>query len=140
MTTAPQPDWATACAPSNEDIHALALAVRDNLPPPFLDHARKVALVVEDMAGDDLLQEIDIEDPFELSGVYIGTPLVEKSLMDQPQAPDTILLFRAPILDEWAARGTESLGHLVGHVYLHELAHHFGWTDDEIAQVAPWMD
>ena len=63
-----------------------------------------------------------------------------KSSADQPQQPDTIWLFRRPILDEWADRGDEMLGHLVAHVLVHELAHHFGWSDDDIAAIDRWWE
>ena len=60
--------------------------------------------------------------------------------MDQPHGPDTIWLFRRPILDEWADRGNVALGALVAHVYVHELAHHFGWSDADIAAIDPWWE
>jgi predicted Zn-dependent protease with MMP-like domain len=72
--------------------------------------------------------------------LYDGIPLTEKSVMDQPHGPDTIWLFRRPILDEWADRGDIALGALVAHVYVHELAHHFGWSDAEIADIDPWWE
>jgi predicted Zn-dependent protease with MMP-like domain len=66
--------------------------------------------------------------------------LTEKSVMDQPAQPDTIWLFRRPILDEWCDRGDVGLGDLVAHVLIHELAHHFGWSDDDIAAIDPWWE
>lgn len=116
----------------------LARAVLAGLPAPFADAAQGVALQVVDFAPDDMLAELGIDDPFELTGLYDGTPLTERSVMDQPQHPDTIWLFRRPILEEWVERGDIPLADLVAHVVLHELAHHFGWSDDDIAQVAPW--
>lgn len=137
MTKTP---WTDTLPPALEDIEALAQAACDALPPEFAAVARGVHLRVEDFAPDDLLAEIGLEDPFELSGLYIGVPMPEKSVMDQVTAPDTIWLFRRPILDEWAGRGGVSLGDLVAHVFVHELAHHFGWSDEEIATIAPWTD
>jgi predicted Zn-dependent protease with MMP-like domain len=75
-----------------------------------------------------------------LTGLYEGTPLTEKSVMDQPLGPDVIWLFRRPILDEWLDRGNVSLGELVAHVLIHELAHHFGWSDADIAAIDPWWE
>jgi predicted Zn-dependent protease with MMP-like domain len=66
--------------------------------------------------------------------------LTEKSVFDTPEAPDIIWLFRRPILDEWAARGDVGLAELVGHVLVHELAHHFGWSDGDIAAIDPWWE
>ena len=84
--------------------------------------------------------DMGVEDPFEITGLYDGIPLTEKSVTDQPGQPDTIWLFRRPILDEWSDRGNVSLGEMVTHVLVHELAHHFGWSDDDIAQIDPWWE
>jgi predicted Zn-dependent protease with MMP-like domain len=127
-------------APDLAVIEALAEATRAGLPPPYAAAARAVVLRVEDFAPDALLSEMEIDDPFGLTGLYDGIPLPEKSVMDQPYGPDTIWLFRRPILDEWADRGNVSLAELVGHVYVHELAHHFGWSDDDIAAIDPWWE
>jgi predicted Zn-dependent protease with MMP-like domain len=99
-----------------------------------------MSLRIEDFAPEAFLDEMEIRDPFGLTGLYDGIPLTEKSVMDQPHGPDTIWLFRRPILDEWADRGDIALGALVAHVYVHELAHHFGWSDAEIADIDPWWE
>ena len=85
----------------------------------------------------DLL-DLGIEDPFELTGLYEGEPITTKSVMDQPLQPDVIWLFRRPILEEWIARGDVGLARLVSHVLVHEIAHHLGWSDDEIRAVDDW--
>lgn len=127
-------------APSLAQIEALAQKALDSLPAPYRDAARGVVLRVEDFAPDYMLNEMQIADPFELTGLYDGIPLTEKSTFDQPLGPDTIWLFRRPILDEWADRGDQPLGPLVAHVLVHELAHHFGWDDDDIASVDRWWE
>ena len=127
-------------APSLGEIQALAEAARDALPQAFRPAAKAVAIRVEDFAWDELLDELDIDDPFELSGLYDGIPLTQKSVMDSPSQPDTIWLFRRAILDEWADRGNVGLGELVAHVLVHEFAHHFGWSDDDIAAVDRWWE
>ncbi|MFD1911387.1 metallopeptidase family protein [Halodurantibacterium flavum] len=131
--------WTGITPPTLDDIAELAQAAISRLPEPYRGTAETIALQVGDFPADEMLDELDLQDPFELTGLYEGVPLTEKSVMDQPHRPDTIWLFRRPILDEWADRGDEQLGHLVAHVYLHELAHHFGWSDEEIARVAPWI-
>ena len=75
-----------------------------------------------------------------MTGLYDGTPLTEKSVSDQPLQPDLIWLFRRPILDEWVERGNVTLQELVAHVLIHELAHHFGWSDAEIAAIDRWWE
>ncbi len=132
--------WAGRNAPSLEDFATLAEAAIAALPPQFADAARGVALQIVDFAPDEILAEMDMDDPYELTGLYSGVPLTEKSLFDQPMEPDTIWLFRRPILEEWIDRGDVSLGELITHVYVHELAHHLGWSDADIAVVDRWWE
>ncbi|PZX19728.1 putative Zn-dependent protease with MMP-like domain [Palleronia aestuarii] len=127
-------------APDAGEIADLARAAIDALPPDFARAAREVALRVEDFAEDALLEELEIEDAFGLTGLYDGIPLTQKSVSDQPHGPDTIHLYRRPILDEWAARGDIALGDLVAHILVHELAHHFGWSDADIARIDRWWE
>ncbi|MGL5008784.1 MAG: metallopeptidase family protein [Paracoccaceae bacterium] len=135
--TLPAPE---SLAPSLDQIEALARAAVAGLPAPYRDAALSVVLRVEDFAADDLLEEMELTDPFALTGLYDGIPLTEKSVADQVTGPDVIWLFRRPILDEWAGRGDVTLAELVTHVLVHELAHHFGWSDDDIASVDPWWE
>lgn len=131
-------DWTKATAPDAGDIEAMALAAVEALPEAFRDHARAVVLRVEDLAPDAVLDDLGIADPYELTGLYDGMPLTQKSVADQPGQPDAIWLFRRAILDEWVARGDVALGDLVAHVMVHELAHHFGWSDADIATIDEW--
>lgn len=133
-------DWKGRQAPSLEDIEEMAEAARASLPAPFAAAAADVALQVADFAPDDILAELGVDDPFELTGLYQGVPLTEKSLFDSPGQPDVIWLFRAAILDEWLARGDVTLDHLVTHIYVHELAHHLGWSDADIARIDRWWE
>lgn len=118
----------------------MAERARAALPGPFRAAAAGVALRVEDFASDEMLDEMEIDDPFELTGLYDGIPLTQKSAFDQPQQPDTIWLFRRPILEEWSERGNVALGELITHVFVHELAHHLGWSDDDIAGIDRWWE
>ena len=124
-------------APDNDDIAAIAIRAIEALPDPFAKLAQDVVLQVVDFADEATCREMDI-DPFELTGLYEGIPLTEKSSMDQPHGPDTVWLFRRAILDEWADRGNVTLDELVAHVTVHEFAHHFGWSDDDIAAIDAW--
>lgn len=132
-----QPD---AIAPDADLIRQLAEAAIASLPEPFRAAASLVALRVEEFADPALLEALGVDDPYDLTGLYDGTPLTEKSLTDQPLQPDQIFLFRRPILAEWVERGDVSLAELVAHVFVHELAHHVGWTDDDIAKIDPWWE
>ena len=127
-------------APDAAFLMEMAQAAIALLPAPYAEAARDVALRIEDFADPELLKAMGIADPFELTGLYDGVPLTEKSFSDQPLQPDAIWLFRRPILDEWVERGDVSLADLVTHVLVHELAHHFGWSDDDIARIDPWWE
>lgn len=131
--------WQDRSAPSLDEIAQLAEAARAALPPAFAGPAAAVVLRVEDFAPEALLAELEIDDPFELTGLYDGIPMTEKSVMD-PGGPDVIWLFRRAILDEWVARGDVALDALVAHVFVHELAHHFGWSDGDIASIDRWWE
>ena len=117
-------------APSADEMEALARAALARLPAQFRAHLGDVVLRVEEFADDELLAEMGIEDPFDLTGVYEGLPLHEKSIGHSGTMPDRIRLFREPILAEWVARGDETLEHLVAHVLVHEVGHHFGLSDE----------
>jgi predicted Zn-dependent protease with MMP-like domain len=121
------------------DIERIALDTVLALPEPFRTHARAVILQVEDWPPNDILTDLDIGDPLELTGLYDGIPLTEKSLMDSPQGPDIVWLFRRPILAEWRERDV-ALEALVAHVTIHEFAHHFGWSDADIARIDRWWE
>jgi len=127
-------------APDLALIEALAQDALASLPEPYRASAAQIILRIEDFASDEVLEALDLTDPFELTGLYDGTPLTERSVTDPPVHPDVIWLFRRPILDEWADRGNVSLAELVTHVLVHEVAHHFGWSDDDIAAIDPWWE
>jgi predicted Zn-dependent protease with MMP-like domain len=119
-------------APSVAEIETLALAAMARLPEQFRVHLGDLVVLVEDFAGEDMLAEMGIEDPFDLTGVYEGLSLADKSIEHSGTLPDRVTLFRRPILDEWVARGDETLEHLVAHVLIHEIGHHFGLSDDDM--------
>ncbi len=118
-------------APSASDMEAIARRVLDGLPEPFAAHLEDVVLQVEEFADDETLQALGIEDAFELTGIYEGVPLTEKSVEQSGALPDRIRLFRRPILGEWAS-GNDTLEHLVAHVLIHEAGHHFGFSDEDM--------
>ena len=121
-------------------IERLAQEAIDALPRAFRAEAAKAVLIVEDWPPAHILAEMEIDDPHELTGLYEGIPLPEKSSFDQPLGPDTVWIFRAPILAEWRDRGDVALADLVAHVVVHEFAHHFGWSDADIAAIDRWWE
>ena len=118
-------------APSAEDIEALARASLRRLPEPFAAHLEDILLTVEELADEETLDSMGIEDPFELTGLYHGLPVGEKSVEQPGALPDRIFLYRRAILDEWASEG-ETLEHLVHHILVHEVGHHFGLSDGDM--------
>ena len=115
--------------PSADEIETIARRSLNALPEPFAASLGDVVLLVEEFADEETLEAMAIEDPFDLSGIYEGIPLTERSVEQSGTLPDRIRLFRRPILDEWAD-GEDTLEHLVAHVLIHEVGHHFGLSDD----------
>ena len=115
-----------------DEMEALGLRAISALPHAFREQLGDVVFAVEDFADAETLRDLGIEDPFELSGVYEGHALTERSIEMSGQLPTRIRLFRRPILDEWAERGAETLEHLVLHVVIHEIGHHFGLSDEDM--------
>lgn len=118
-------------APSADEIEAIARDTIASLPPEFLAHTGEIVLLVEEFADDETLDALGIESPFELTGVYHGRPVGEKSSMESGSPPDRIHLYRRAILDEWVEDG-EDLATLVRHIVIHEVGHHFGLSDDDM--------
>lgn len=127
-------DWQRIKAPSLEDFERLAATAFDRLPGEFRRLANDLLIRVEDFAEEADLDELGIESPFELMGLYRGVSLAHKSVMDVAREPDMVFLFRRAILDYWA-EGDEELGHLVTHVLVHEIGHHFGLSDDDMEAI-----
>jgi predicted Zn-dependent protease with MMP-like domain len=117
--------------PSADEIEALARLALSALPQPFSESVGDIVLSVEEFADDATLDSLRIEDPFALSGLYEGVPLTERSVEQSGTLPERVRLFRRPILDEWAD-GNDTLEHLVAHVLIHEIGHHFGLSDDDM--------
>lgn len=118
--------------PSLDDLDRLARQAWEALPAQFRALAGDVLIRIQDFADDEVLDDMGVEDPFELSGLYVGVDLTRKSIMDPaPQAP-MVFLYRRAILDEWIERGDVGLAELVSHVLVHEVGHHFGLSDEQI--------
>ncbi|WP_303829930.1 metallopeptidase family protein [Asticcacaulis taihuensis] len=115
--------------PSLDDIETIARASLGRLPEPFAGYLKNVVLIVEDIPSEDLLDQFEIEDAYELTGLYTGRP-AELEVMTG-DLPPMIHLFRRAILDEWADGGV-TLEELVSHILIHETGHHFGLSDDDM--------
>lgn len=126
--------------PGLSEIDSAARRTIAALPAAFAAATAQVALRVVDWPPEDILHDMGIDDPLDLTGLYDGIPMTEKSVFDQPLGPDVVWLFRRPILAEWRARGDVGWQDLVAHVTVHEFAHHFGWSDADIARIDRWWE
>ena len=125
-------DWTDLHAPSLGEMARLAQASFDALPPEIRSAAGSVELHIEEFADESTLDDLGIDNPFELSGLYDGVDRIHASVFDPIPHVSRIRLFRRPILDEWAERGDISLGELIAHVLIHEIGHHMGLSDNDI--------
>lgn len=115
-------------------MSALAAKAFAALPAEFRALCGNVAIHVADFADDDLLAELGVEEPFELTGLYEGVDLTSESVTS-PSGPAHVHLYRRPLLDEWAENGEITLGELITHVLVHEIGHHFGLTDAQMHEI-----
>ena len=125
--------------PSTEEMAEIAEEALATLPEPFLQHLKNVAIRVEEFADDQTLKEMGIDNPFDLTGLYHGVPLIHQSVSDVRAMPEMIYLYRQPILAEWCESG-EELARLVRHVLIHEIGHHFGYSDEELEAIEAAAD
>jgi predicted Zn-dependent protease with MMP-like domain len=124
-------DWAGKEAPSLADFEALAAFAWRRLPRQFRDLCDNVVIRVEDFPTDEVLDGLGLESPLDLLGLFQGVSLDKRSVMDPSGLPNMVYLYRRPILDYWAEH-KETLGHLVTHVLVHEIGHHFGLSDADM--------
>jgi predicted Zn-dependent protease with MMP-like domain len=132
-------DWRGRKAPALAEFEELAASAWTRLPEHFRSRCGDIVIRIEEFATDEVLDELGIESPFDLMGLYTGVSLDRKSVMDLPRGPDIVFLYRRAILDYWA-EGDETLGHLVTHVLVHEVGHHFGLSDADMQAVEAAVD
>ncbi|WP_404335206.1 metallopeptidase family protein [Sphingomonas sp. MMS12-HWE2-04] len=118
-------------APDADSIETLARAALARIPEPFATHLADVVLIIEEFADEETLDALGIDHPLDLTGLYHGRPLGEKSAFDSGGLPDRIHLYRRAILEEWIETGVR-LEALVTNVVVHEVGHHFGLSDDDM--------
>lgn len=126
--------WAGMRAPSLDEIEVLARDAFAELPEGFRALSAGVAIHVDDFPDDETLAEMRCETEFDLLGLFRGIGLAQSGEPVTGQMPNAIWLYRRPLLDYWAEHD-ETLGHLVTHVLVHEIGHHFGLSDDDMAAI-----
>jgi predicted Zn-dependent protease with MMP-like domain len=131
--------WMTLKAPSLAELETMAHEVFERLPKRFRDLCEGVIIRVDDFPTDEVLDEMDAETEFDLLGLFQGTGLPQQSVSDIARLPNMVWLYRRPILDYWAEH-EEALGDVVRHVLVHEIGHHFGLSDDDMADIEAEAD
>lgn len=121
-------------APGVGEIERLAAAAWQEIPEDFRRHVGDVVIRVVDFPDEETMAEMDLETPFDILGLYRGVDMSRRSVSDVPEDVDMIFLYRRPILDYWAESG-EALDHLVKHVLVHEIGHHFGLSDEDMDRI-----
>ena len=135
VTKSAEIDWDGVKAPSQDAFEVLAQAAFDRLPEEFRALCSDVIFNVTEFPEDDVLKELEAESPFDLLGLFSGVGLPQQGFSPQTgQMPNTIHLYRRPILDYWAEHD-ESLGSIVTHVMVHEIGHHFGFSDEDMEAI-----
>jgi acetylglutamate kinase len=125
--------------PAEHDFQMMAERALEAMPERLSRHVRGVAIMIDDIADEETLAALGIDNPWELTGLYRGIPLPERSVGDSGTLPDAIFLYREAILVEWIETG-EDLYRLVASVLVHEIAHHFGFSDADIDRIEAEMD
>jgi predicted Zn-dependent protease with MMP-like domain len=127
-------DWKDATAPSLEDIEILAREAFAGLPAEFRSLTGEIIFTVQDFPDDEVIDDMELESPFDILGLFQGPDLASREGASASHHPTMIFLYRRPILDYWAEH-EEPLGHIVRHVLIHEIGHHFGLSDDAMESI-----
>ena len=120
--------------PDAQAFEIMAARAVASLPDIFQTHLKDVVFRVEDFADRETLDALNIANPWNLSGLYRGRPVSAQSIWSSHDLPPMIFLYRKPLIAEWMAKRLD-LQELVTHVIVHEIAHHFGYSDEEIHAV-----
>jgi predicted Zn-dependent protease with MMP-like domain len=118
-------------APSLGDIEALAERALGTIPAELKRHLGNVVIRVDEFPDEEVEEEMELESPFDILGLYRGVALPHKSTASTRADADLVFLYRRPILDYWCETG-ETLYAVVRHVLIHEIGHHFGFSDDDM--------
>ena len=124
----------SAQSPSLADLEALARTAFARLPSPFRAVCRDIAIRVEDFPDPEICADMRLDSPYDLLGLYHGVDLTRRSTFDVRQDIDRIYLYREPIL-AFARHSRDSLEEIIAHVLVHEIGHHFGFSDEDMERI-----
>jgi predicted Zn-dependent protease with MMP-like domain len=135
MPEKPSVNLATLKAPDLAAFEAMADDAFQRLPAAFRQMCEGVIVRIDDFPDDETLEEMQAETPFDLLGLFRGIGLAQAAASLQTgQQPNMVWLYRRPILDYWAEHD-ETLGHIITHVLVHEIGHHFGLSDADMEEI-----
>ncbi|GAA4526906.1 metallopeptidase family protein [Chelativorans composti] len=126
--------WHDQLSPSLEELELLAMEIYANLPEQFRKLTGDIVIQVADFPSEEIMDDLALETPFDLLGLFEGRGIAERWNPDTGMGPNRITLFRRAILDYWA-ENEETLGDIVAHVLIHEIGHHFGLSDDDMVRI-----
>lgn len=126
--------WRDAYAPSLEAIEQLAREAYGQLPDDFRALCQDLIIQISDFPTDDIFEDMALETPFDLLGLFEGRGVTERFSVENGELPNRVTLYRRPILDYWA-ENEETLGDIISHVLIHEIGHHFGLSDEDIEEI-----
>ncbi len=112
-------------------MEALAHDALQTLPERLRQFTTGIVIQVVELPDDDVCAEMELESPFDILGLYQGVSIPEQTIEASGGLPNMVFLYRRPILDYWAETG-EDLRHVVRHVLIHEIGHHFGFSDEDM--------
>ncbi|WP_422371930.1 metallopeptidase family protein [Hoeflea sp.] len=132
-------DWQGRHAPSLSVFESIAIDAYARLPDTFRKLTGDLTIVVEDFPDDEIFEDMGLETPFDLLGLFEGRGLSERFTIETGELANRIMLYRRPILDYWA-ENDETLGDIITHVLIHEIGHHFSLSDDDMERIEAAAD
>jgi predicted Zn-dependent protease with MMP-like domain len=123
--------WRPLKAPSLAEFEVIATEAFRRLPKKFRDRCEGVVVHVDDYPTEEVLDHMGIQSELDLLGLFQGVGLPFQSDSTPQQMPNMVWLYRVPILLYWAEHD-ETLGHIITHVLVHEIGHHFGLSDEDM--------
>jgi predicted Zn-dependent protease with MMP-like domain len=127
-------DWVNRYSPTLGEFESLGLEAYARLPEDFRALTGDIIILFEEFPSDEIFEDMALETPFDLLGLFEGRGIGERFSMETGEFPNRITLYRRPILDYWA-ENEETLGDIIAHVLIHEIGHHFGLSDDDMERI-----
>ena len=126
--------WENQLSPSLQEMELLALEAYANFPEEFRQLTGEIIIQVAEFPTEEIMDDLALETPFDLLGLFEGRGIAERWNPATGEGPNRITLYRRAILDYWA-ENEETLGDIINHVLIHEVGHHFGLTDHDMARI-----